>query len=73
MVREEHREHMVQDKGACGDKYERGNQGSRARTEMKGRVQVIHKDQDRDLETGTREGRILCPRKGILRGIWRRG
>ena len=25
VVREEDREHMVQDKGACGDKYERGN------------------------------------------------
>ena len=25
MVREEDREHMVQDKGACGDKHERGN------------------------------------------------
>ena len=27
VVREEDREHMVQDKGACGDKYERGSEG----------------------------------------------
>ena len=46
MVREEDSEHMVQDKGACGDKYKRGNQGSRMRMEMEGKIQMVHEDQD---------------------------
>ena len=50
VVRGEDREHMVQDKRACGSKYERGIEGSRVRMEMKGRVQVVHEGQDRDLE-----------------------
>ena len=52
MVRGEDGEHMVQDKRACGDKFERGNKGSRVRTEMKRRMLVVHEDQDRDLENG---------------------
>ena len=64
VVREEDGKHMVQDKGACGDKYERGNKGSRARTEMKGRVQVIHEDQDRDLEDKDQRETNTVSKKG---------
>ena len=39
---------------------------------MKGKMQMVCEDQERSLErTGTREGQIQCPRKGILRDIWR--
>ena len=64
MVREEDGEHMVKDKGACGDKYERGNQESRAGAEMKGRVQMIHENQDRDPENGDQRGKNTMSKKG---------
>ena len=75
MVREEDREHMAQIREHVETSMKEETLGSRARMEMRGRVQVIHEDQDRSLENGgAREGRMQCPRKGILRGIqrWKR-
>ena len=58
VVRVEVREHMVQDKRACGKQYKRGNKGSRTRTEMKGRVQMIHGDYERKRGSEWEEYRV---------------
>ena len=63
----EAREHMVQDKGTCGDKSKRGNyevQVQEMRMMMREKALVLHKDQDRDHKgMGIREEQEECPRK----------
>ena len=59
---------MVQDKRACGSQYERGNQGSRTRAEMEGRVQMIQENQDRDLENRDQRGKNTVSKKGNTQG-----
>ena len=68
MVREEDGEHMVQDKRACGDKFKRGNKGSRVRMEMKRRILGVHEDQDRDLGNGDQRGKNTMSKKGNIQG-----
>lgn len=55
---------MVQDKGVCGNKSERGNQEVQVgemRMMTKERILIVHEDQDKSQErSGVREG---CPRK----------
>ena len=68
MVRGEDGEHMVQDKRACGKQYERGNKGSRTRMEMKGRVQMIHGDQDRSLGSEDQRSKNTVSKKGNTQG-----
>ena len=68
MVRVEDGEHMVQDKRACGKQYERGNQRSRTRMEMKGRVQMIHGDYERDQGNGDQSRKNTGSKKGNTQG-----